>query len=275
MKKWMIIAIAAALVAALLTGCQGQLASVMGQQTGGPSQSAAETATTTQQESANSAAVLPTPVQPQPAASAAYDNRSRLSVSSTETVKVLPDVAYVTLGVTTHGSSADAAQNANSKIANKMLEAIRALGIKDENIQTSNISLYQDYTDTSRYNMEIDYSVKVTPIENVGKVIDAAIGAGANVTYSLTFDVEDRDTVYMQALEKAMKSVADKAQKMAAAGGLAIDKVQDVQEAGQSNYYYPMAEAAVKTAGDSASMVNVTPGQIEVSASVTATYLLK
>ncbi|MEI6101410.1 MAG: SIMPL domain-containing protein [Eubacteriales bacterium] len=288
MKKWIMIALAAALVAVSLTGCQGQLSSTF-KQTGSPSTAATTPASNAPSDSiepqpkesaavqpaiSSAVASAPNAVQPAQNTTASVDNRSKLSVTTTETVKVLPDMATVTLGVTTQGNSADAAQNANSKIANAVVAAIKAQGIKDEDIQTSNINLYQDYTDTKKYNMEIDYNVKVTQIANVGKVIDAAISAGANVTYSLVFDIQDKDTVYMQALQKAMTSVADKAQKMATAGGLTLDRVLDVQETSQSNVIYPMA-AAMDSKAAAGAPVNVSPGQIDVSASVTATYLLK
>lgn len=283
MKKWIIIAIVTVLAAVLLTGCQGQLPNLLQQPSGSATQIVSDAPSGSPQVSdepepkestvpAISTAVVPTPgAQP----NANIDNRSRMSVTATETVKVLPDVAYVTLGVTTQGSSADAAQNANSKIANALVAAVKAQGVKEEDIQTSNMNLYQDYTDNKKYDMQTDYSVKVTQIANVGKVIDAAISAGANVTYSLTFDIQDRDKVYMDALQKAMTSVSDKAQKMASAGGLSIDKVLDVQEVSQGNIVYPMSAAAVKVAGSADSSVNVSPGQIEVNATVSATYLLK
>ncbi len=280
MKKWMIIAIVTVLAAVLLTGCQGQLP-LLQQPSGSASASSAAPSVSVEPQETSSASEKAEPAistavaTPSAQATANIDDRSRMSVTATETVKVLPDVAYVTLGVTTQGSSADAAQNANSKIANALVAAVKAQGVKEEDIQTSNINLYQDYTDTKKYNMQADYRVKVTEIANVGKVIDAAISAGANVTYSLTFDIQDRDKVYMEALQKAMTSVADKAQKMAAAGSLTIDRVLDVSEVNQGGVYYPMADAAVKVAGSADSSVNVSPGQVEVSASVSATYLLK
>jgi uncharacterized protein len=295
MKKWMIIAIVAALMAVLLTGCQGQLANAF-QQLPGSSQSATASASASAsasdtpqvsvepqtKESASVQPALSTAIVPTPGAVASAqtnassaDNRSKMSVTSTQTIKVLPDMAYVTLGVTSQGSSADAAQNANSKIANAVVAAIKAQGVTDENIQTSNINLYQDYTDAKKYDMQTDFSIKVSQIANVGKVIDAAISAGANVTYSLSFDIQDRDAVYMKALQQAMTSVADKAQKMASSGGLSIDKVLDVQEVSQSAVVYPMAAATMKEAGDASTQVNVSPGQIDVSATITATYLLK
>lgn len=249
MKKWFIIITAILLVAVIATGCTGKISDML---------KPAETQVSSTQ------AVSGTGTE---------DERSKLSVTTTESVKVVPDIAFITLGVSTQGSSVDEAQKQNSTTANKVLDAVRQMGIADENIQTSNINVYKDYNDPSKYNVEVTYTIKVSPIDNVGKVIDSAIAAGANITYSLSFDIEDRDGVYMQALEKAMGSVTDKAQKLAEAGGLTIDRVLLVQESGGN--YYPMADMSMMKAEGASDAISVVPGQMEVSATVTATYLLK
>ncbi len=252
MKKWFVIAAAVMLAAIVFTGCSSMDWSDLL-----PSQTASQAADT---ESATQ--------------TTAVDDRSKLSVNTTESVTVVPDIAYVTLGVQTQGMSADEAQLENNQTANAVLDAIRGQGIADEDIKTSNISIYQDYNDPSLYNVEIDYRIKVKPLDKVGGVIDSAVAAGANVSYSLSFDIEDRDAVYLQALEKAMTSVADKATQMAAAGGLEIDRVLLVEEGG-SNYYYATNEMLRTSAEGAADSISINPGEMEVSATVSATYLLK
>ncbi len=251
MKKWFVIITAILLVAVVATGCTGKISDLL--------------QPTETQVSSTQAVSSPS----------GEDERSKISVTTTESVQVVPDIATITLGVNTQGATADEAQKQNNTTSAAVLEAIKAQGITDDNIQTSNISVYPDYNDPTKYNVEVTYSVKVSPIENVGKVIDSAITAGANVTYSLYFDIVDREGAYMQALEKAMGSVADKAQQMAEAGGLTIDRVLLVQEGGSN--YYPMYDSAMKTAvaGEGVDAMSVAPGQLEVSATVTATYLLK
>lgn len=253
MKKWLVILTVVLLVAVLLAGCSMKVTDLL------PSQSASQ----------GTAGEIITQTQTQ-----AVDDRSKLSVTTTETVTVVPDVAYVTLGVQSQGTSAAEAMSQNNTTANAVLAAIKNQGIAEEDIQTSNMNIYQDYNDPSLYNVEIDYRIKVKPLDKVGGVIDSAVAAGANVSYSLYFDIEDRDSVYLQALQKAMASIADKAGQMAAAGGLEIDRVLLVQEGG-SNYTPLYAAAPMATAEAARDSVSVSPGQMDVSASVSATYLLK
>ncbi|MEG2957990.1 MAG: SIMPL domain-containing protein, partial [Christensenellaceae bacterium] len=147
---------------------------------------------------------------------------STLTLNATQTVKVMPDVAYITIGVTTKGDSAESAQKENAKITQNFLNAVKAQGISDKDMQTANINVYQDYDNEKLYVMENSYKITIKNIDNVGAVIDAALGAGANSTYSLSFDVLDRDSVYVNALALAMESVGVKAKTVAAAGGYEI-----------------------------------------------------
>lgn len=252
MKKWVFILISVLMAAMLFAGCSMQVSDLL------PS---------TDSSSAETSSV-------DTASQTATDNRSKLSVTTTESVTVVPDVAYVTLGVQSQGASAEEAMNQNSVTANAVLDAIKNQGIAEEDIQTTNMNIYQDYNEPDLYNVEIDYQIKVMPVDQVGGVIDSAVAAGANVSYSLYFDIDDRDSVYMQALEKAMTSVAEKADQMAAAGGFEIDRVLLVQEGG-SNDYYAMNERTLMAADSAEGAVSVSPGQMDVSATVSATYLLK
>jgi len=250
MKKWFVILVAVLLAVIVFTGCSMKLTDLV------------PGATETQQ--AGNGTVTQ---------AASVDDRSKLSVSTTESVTVVPDVAYVTLGVQSQGMDAAEAMSQNNTIANAVLAAIKNQGIAEGDIQTTNMNIYQDYNDPNMYNVEIDYQVKVKPIDKVGGVIDSAVKAGANVSYSLYFDIEDRDSVYLQALEMAMASVAEKANQMAAAGGLEIDRVLLVQEGGSD--YYPMYSSAMAASEGAMDSVSVNPGQMDVSATVSATYLLK
>ena len=251
MKKLLFILIAILIVGVLLAGCSMKVTDLL------PSQS----------DSLGTAGEIINQTQ-------AVDDRSKLSVTTTETVAVVPDVAYVTLGVQSQGPDAAEAMRENNATANAVLAAIKSQGIAEEDIQTTNMNIYQDYNDPNMYNVEIDYRIKVKPMDKVGGVIDSAVAAGANVSYSLYFDIEDRDSVYLQALEKAMASIAEKANQMAAAGGLEIDRVLLVQEGGSN--YSPLYDTRMMAAAESAAdSISINPGQMEVSATVSATYLLK
>ena len=220
-------------------------------------------------------------IQPSASAGQAEDaakgtGESTLTVNATETVKVAPDVAYVTIGVTTKGKTAAEAQQENARITTEFLNAVKQQGVAEEDMQTSNINVYTDYDDSSKTVVDNSYRITIRDVNNVGAVIDAALAAGANSTYSLSFDVEDRDAVYIQALAKAMESVGEKAKTVAMAGGYSIVKPLSITESGADygvRYAESMAMDSAMEAGGAATPV--TPQDIEVSASVSGTYVIQ
>ena len=68
--------------------------------------------------------------------------RSTVSTSGTATTKVQPDKFSVTVGVETNGTTAQEAADRNAAAMEQVISALRELGISEENISTSNYSVY-------------------------------------------------------------------------------------------------------------------------------------
>ncbi len=202
---------------------------------------------------------------------------STITVNTVETVKAVPDTAYVQLGVTTNGATAEEAQQQNAAQASAFLDAIMAEGVAEDDIKTSYINIYQDYENPNNYIMDNTFSVTIRDIDSVGSVIDAAVKAGANSSYSLSFDISNRDEVYIEALGKAMQSVNSKAAQVAEAGGYTIIRPLSIEEGGSSSYYdvMPAAQEMAADATGASFSTPISPGEIEVSASVNGTFVIQ
>ena len=68
-----------------------------------------------------------------------------ISVSGTGTVTLKPDVADLHLGVLINRSTVKAAQADAAGAMTRVIAALKALGIADKDIQTSNVSLQPTY----------------------------------------------------------------------------------------------------------------------------------
>src|SRR5689334_3633125 len=77
-------------------------------------------------------------------------NEHVITVSGTGKVTVKPDVADVNLGVTTQANTAKAARDDAATKMNAIIAALKTLGIADEDIQTSNISINPVYDYNSK-----------------------------------------------------------------------------------------------------------------------------
>lgn len=160
-----------------------------------------------------------------------------LSVDGQGTGTAAPDMATVTIGVTTQGKDAAKAQNDNAWVSNQIQAAVRGLGIAEKDIQTRNYSFYPNYsTDKDRRNEVTGYTVNnsvivvVRDIKLTGKVIDAALNNGANEINSLDFSASDTKAVRKVALLNAVQDARDKADIIAKGLGKRIVGIQNVSE---------------------------------------------
>ena len=72
-------------------------------------------------------------------------NANTLSLTGTATTMVKPDKVTVSLGLETTNKTANAALAANSKVMNKVIDALKAAGVKDNETSTSSFSISPNY----------------------------------------------------------------------------------------------------------------------------------
>jgi uncharacterized protein YggE len=205
-----------------------------------------------------------------------------VTVSGSGKVYLTPDIAYITIGVHTEGDNAAEAVASNNAQTQKVIDAIKAEGIADKDIQTTNFSIYpqQEYdTDgkpTGKVKYIVDNSVFVTvrDITKVGDVLDAAVKAGANSISGIQFDVADKTAALSEARKAAVEDAKVKAEELASAAGVSLGEVQTISEytSGGPQPMYdvrsaaPMAEAA---------SVPVQAGQMLLTVDVTMVYEIR
>src|SRR5690606_13543506 len=80
-----------------------------------------------------------------PVAAPAEERIPTLNASGEGFVMVVPDIAIVTIGVTTRGESARAALDRNSAETARVIAAIRGAGVADADIGTSGFSVSPVY----------------------------------------------------------------------------------------------------------------------------------
>lgn len=163
--------------------------------------------------------------------------RPTLSVDGQGTGTAAPDMATVTIGVTTQGEDAAKAQNDNAWVSNQIQDAVRGLGIEEKDIQTRNYSFYPNYStekdhrnEVTGYTVNNSVIVVVRDIKLTGKVIDAALNNGANEINSLDFSASNTKAVRKVALLNAIQDARDKADIIAKGLGKRIVGIQNVSE---------------------------------------------
>lgn len=220
------------------------------------------------------ALALPTFAQsPSPGPGAA---QRTVTVSGTATVRSQPDEATVTLGVQTRAMTAEAAMRDNAERMRRVIAAVRAEGVAADDIATAWVSLYPQYDEAGigvqGYVAENQVTVTVRTMQAVGRVIDAAVGAGANLTSGITFGLSDQGAGLERALGEAVEDARRKALALAEASGAQLGAVVSVSETGAPGPLPVYRDLGVAEAAPGAPPIE--PPTIQTQVSVTVTWEL-
>ena len=212
-----------------------------------------------------------------------------------------PDLAVFTAGVTTQGRTAGDALGENSRAMTRVIAALKAAGIAERDIQTSNLSINPIYSDPNRdammaarvngtpyippppeqqlqkivgYTVNNNVSVRQRRLGDYGKVIDTLVSAGANQVNGPSFQMDDADPALDEARVAAMKKARDRAELYARAAGLRVQRVVSISESG--GYYAPppMFARGESMAASAPPPAPVQPGELQMTANVTVLYEL-
>lgn len=204
----------------------------------------------------------------------------RLTVQANGTSKSSPDVAFITLGVTTESPRASEASQANATRSQKVMDSVKKLGIAAKDIQTTSyfvqpVYRQNDPTQIRGYTVSNLISCTVRRIPDLGKVIDAALEAGANNFQGVSFGLDDRGDAEAAAMTDAVHSARRKADAMAKAVGLTLGEILDMHGDLQENRPVPLAFGGEAMMARSAVSTPISPGELTTSATVTIVYSLQ
>lgn len=203
-----------------------------------------------------------------------------LRVQGLGQITVEPDIARLTVGVLTSDADAAVAQDTNDAAMSRVIIAIRAAGVEERDIQTTQYYAYPRYDYNTPTNEIIGYdvthmvTVTVRAVDTVGQVLKAANQAGANQNYDISFDVDDRDAAYQQALTEAVENAKQKAQAIAAPSGVTLGEPSAIYE-GTTPTAYDNGLRNEMAAGDVDGGAPVQTGTLTVTAYVTIVYDLQ
>lgn len=213
-------------------------------------------------------------------------NIKTISLTGSGSSSAKADQAKVDLGVQTTSDLASDAIRANAEKMSAIIDALKAIGISEDDIVTTSYSVYPQYDWTERGSIFRGYvvtnlvQVTVKELDIVGDIIDAAASSGANQINGIGFGLSDakREELKTNAYIAALTDARDKADVIAETLGLTISGVQSVTENSYSpvrDYYYP----AMPYGGMDAEMIYastpVLSGDLTVTVSVYIVFLFE
>lgn len=205
-----------------------------------------------------------------------------ISISGHGEIRAVPDLAVVSIGVTSQGSSARDALDVNTKSMKALLDTLKGAGIDTRDMATSNFSVGPrlDYGNNNGqppkvvgYDVNNMVTVTVRKIEDLGGLLDVAVTTGSNTINGVSFSVSKPDSMLDEARKAAVADARHKADIYAAAGGFTLGNIISLSE---GTAYQPPTPYMVKSArAESSDAVPIAQGEQTLSIDVSIAYEIK
>ena len=213
-------------------------------------------------------------------AQTAQGSTPSISVSATGEAHVTPDRATIFVGVQSRGATAAAAGADNARRQKAVLDTLRALGISGDRVSTMNYNVapeMQYSPNNSAPPKVVAYTVtntvraEITRIEDVGRIIDAVLGKGANELSSLQFYSSKADSARRAALAAAVANARADAEALARAAGGSLGPLAEISTGEPP--IRPIAMPMAKLAAQAATPIE--PGQQTIAATVSIRWIFQ
>lgn len=227
----------------------------------------------------SSLALIPAAARAQ-AATTGFSTVPSLVTAGQGEAKVTPDRASVLVNVQTRAASAAAAASENAQRTRAVLDALARLGLPREQLSTEGYTVYPElsYSRDGTAPRVTSYVVTNTVRaethrpEQAGAIVDAALGAGANVINSLSFFASSIEEPRRQAIAAAVASARADADAMARAAGGTLGQLLELSTQGPTMPPRPMFDVAGARRMAQAEPTPINPGQQTVSVYVNARW---
>ena len=200
-----------------------------------------------------------------------YDpSEQTISVSGTATASSSPDSLVIVLGVESEAKTANESLSQNSNSLNSVISSLTNSGLSEDDIQTSNFSIYPMYDSIKDFNgnwqqvltgyrVSNILSIQTDKIDTAGDIIDAAVSSGANRVDNVSFQLSDdkyqkiSDDLIADAIndatQKAEKALVPLKQKIVGVKSVVIhDNVVPYYDSPMRASFDGFAESSMKSA---------------------------
>jgi len=246
-----------------------------------------------------------TPFSP---ASTATSGTQGISAVGQGTASLPPDKAVISASVQTNATAGPDALSQNSQTVQAVVAALKALGVTDAGIQTTQLTLYPVYPSqsysyalspgisvsqpqpssqppvppaVSYFEASEGISVTTTDLSTVPDLVQAMVNAGITTFSGVQFTWQDPEKLRTMAVEAASADAQAQAQALAASLGVSLGAVLSSSETYSSAPPVPYLATPAATAappppipGVAFAQPFIQPGQQSATASVSVTYAI-
>lgn len=204
-----------------------------------------------------------------------------INTSGQGEAKLAPDRVSVMINVQTRATTASAAGADNARRITAVLEALAKLGLTKDQLTTQGYSvnpelMYRNNESPRVVAYVVTNTVRAESkrVEQAGPIVDAALGAGANMINGLSFYASNIDGGRREAITAAVASARADAEAMARAAGGSLGELLEMSTNGPIQSPRPMYDMQMrgKLASAEAASTPVNPGEQTIQAYVSARW---
>lgn len=212
---------------------------------------------------------------------AAESATPHISVSTTASMEVAPDMATISFDVDGKGSVASEAATASASKMEAVRRTLLGCNILSEDITTSSYTLYPNLDNkgkTTGFVARNSLTIKVKDITKVGTVIDKLSSAGIDRINNVSFDVANKSLYRNKLLAQAVEKARQEAAVVANAGGCTLGKLISANINSYNNYPRTYGNIMLKAASAdeaAAPSTNLAAEAITLKASVDTVFAMQ
>lgn len=204
---------------------------------------------------------------------------ANITVTGDGKISYVPNIANVSLTVSTEAGTASEAWQKNGETVKKLFQALKSLGIDEKDLKTTGVHVNPKYfhpkgepPELIGYTVTYNLTVTVRKLNEVGQVLDALVANGADRLAGISFTHDGLEELIDQARAKAVAEARKKAEIYIKGAGASLGQVVTISEGHHVPYRHFQMELMAKGGHDS---LPIAAGKEDLSVTVTVTYTIK
>ena len=206
-----------------------------------------------------------------------------ISLTGHGEIHAVPDIAFVTLGVSDSGKTAREALDANTKAMTNLMATLKAANIAPKDIATLNFSVGPRYDNGQNngqplkivgYEVSNSVTITVRKIDGLGEILDKAVSSGSNQINSISFSIANPQSAMDDARKLAVADAQRKAKLYETSAAFTLGNIVSLTENG-GGLVEPQMQMRAKMMATDAAPVPIVQGEQVIMADVNITWEIK
>ncbi len=196
-------------------------------------------------------------------------------------VMARPDIAVISFSIVTESTTSKDSQDQNSRRSTAVTDFLKKEGVDEKDIKTVSYNIYPQYNypqlsrpQISGYQTNQTFEVKVRKLDNVSKILDGIVAAGANQVNNLGLQIDEPEKLKAEARAKALEDARKKAEELEDQVGIKLGKIVNYSE-GLGGIPPIPYDVRLKEGMGGGGGPDISIGQNEIVVNVNLTYQIK